>query len=245
MKKINYKTYKKESEYSYALGASVAIELLRARPEDCLSVIRSPGYTDKGGVIESLCEAHNIPIEQNQKLIGILSPKENCYVAAAFAKRRHVLDKNKPHVVLDQPSDMGNLGACMRSCAGFGVYDLAVIGAGTDACNPKAIRASMGAFFHMRFQYFKSIRGYLDIYQNNREIYTFMLKADHILQELAVNKAEIYSLIFGNEASGLDYVTYKDIGKSVVIAHTDKIDSLALPAAVSIALFSMYTAVKI
>ncbi|MCL2813726.1 MAG: TrmH family RNA methyltransferase [Oscillospiraceae bacterium] len=236
---MNFKTYKKEGEYSYALGASVAIELLRTNPKDCLGVILSPNYTDKEGIIEGLCEAHNIPIEQNQKLLGILSPKENCFVAAAFAKRRHVLDKNKTHVVLDQPSDMGNLGACMRSCAGFRVYDLAVIGAGADAYNPKAIRASMGAFFHVRVQYFESIRGYLDIYQNNREIYTFMLKADHVLQGLAADKNEVRSLIFGNEASGLDYGTYKDIGKSVVIAHSDKIDSLALPAAVSIALFSM------
>ncbi|MCL2157993.1 MAG: hypothetical protein FWH48_01150, partial [Oscillospiraceae bacterium] len=54
-----YKTYKKESEYSYALGASVTIELLRQRPEDCLSVIFSPDYVDREGIIESLCAAHN------------------------------------------------------------------------------------------------------------------------------------------------------------------------------------------
>jgi TrmH family RNA methyltransferase len=51
-------------------------------------------------------------------------------------------------------------------------------------------------------------------------------------------------LIFGNEASGLDYETYKNIGSSVVIAHSDKIDSLALPVAVGIALFAMRSDVK-
>jgi TrmH family RNA methyltransferase len=237
---IKFATYKKEGEYSYALGASVAIELLKNRPEDCLSVIESPDYKNKEGIIENLCEAHNIPMEKNQKLLNMLSPKENCYVAAAFVKRSHVLDKSKPHVVLDRPSDMGNLGSCMRSCAGFCVLDLAVIGNGADAYNPKTVRASMGAFFHVRVQHFNSIRGYLDIYQDNREIYTFMLKADHSLRDLAVDKNRVCSLIFGNEASGLDYSTYKDIGKSVVIAHSDKIDSLALPSAVSIALFAMF-----
>ena len=236
---VKFKTYKKESEYSYALGASVAVELLKNRPDDCLGVICSSECSDKEGIIESLCKKHKIPVEQNQKLINMLSQKENCHVIAAFKKQNYVLSKDKSHVVLDQPSDMGNLGAIMRSCAGFGIEELAIIGNGADANNPKTIRASMGAFFHMSFAYFKSIGSYLDMYQNNREIYTFMLKANHTIADLTQDKDNIRSVIFGNEASGLDYDTYKNIGKSVRIEHSDKIDSLALPIAVSIALFSL------
>ena len=234
------RTYKKELEYSYALGASPAIELLQNRPGDCFKVMFSPSYynkNDKDNKIKKLCEKYKIPCEENQKFINMLSPKENCYVIAAFKKREKILDADKSHVVLDNPSDMGNLGTIMRSCAGFGVSNIAIIGNGADIYSPKTIRASMGAFFHVNAQYFKTIHDYLDLYKNNREIYSFMLNAEYNLAELPVNRQNIYSLIFGNEASGLDYELYKNLCKSVVIIHTDKIDSLNLPIAVSIALF--------
>jgi len=237
------KTYKKDSEYSYALGASPAIELLENRPEDCVKIIFSPSYNDKDGKIKKMCQKNKIPYEENQKIINILSPKENCYVIGAFKKRNQKIDTNKSHIVLDNPSDMGNLGTIMRSCAGFGIENIAIIGNGADVYNPKVIRASMGAFFHVNTEYFQSIYNYIDYIDmhgenNNREIYTFMLNADYNLSELTVNKNNIYySLIFGNEASGLDYNIYKNIGKSVVIKHTERIDSLSLPIAVSIALF--------
>lgn len=231
------RTYKKELEYSYALGASPAIELLQNRPEDCFKVIFSPLYDDKNNKIKNLCEKYKIRCEENQKIINMLSPKENCYVVAAFQKRPQIIGADKSHVVLDNPSDMGNLGTIMRSCAGFGINDIAIIGNGADVYNPKTIRASMGAFFHVNAQYFQTIYDYLDLYSKNREIYAFMLNAEHNLSELPVNKQNIYSLIFGNEASGLDYDLYKNTGKSVVINHADKIDSLNLPIAVSIALF--------
>jgi TrmH family RNA methyltransferase len=230
------RTYKKDLEYSYALGASPAIELLKNRPEDCFKIVFSPSYTDNDGNIKNLCGNYKIPCEENQKIINILSPKENCYVIGVFKKRIQIIDKNKSHVVLDNPSDMGNLGTIMRSCAGFGIENIAVIGNGADVYNPKVIRASMGAFFHVNIEYFKSIYDYIKIH-GEREIYTFMLNADYNLSELTVDKNNIYSLIFGNESSGLDYDIYKSIGKSVVIKHTDKIDSLNLPIAVSIALF--------
>lgn len=230
------KTYKKDCDYTYALGASPTIELLQNRPGDCFEVVFSPLYDDRDGKIKKLCEKNNIPYEENQKIVNILSPKENCYVIGALKKRSQKIDKKKSHVVLDNPSDMGNLGTIMRSCAGFGVKDIAVIGNGADAYNPKTIRASMGAFFHVNIEYFASIRDYLDLQGKNRDIYAFMLNAEHNLSELQHING-VYSLIFGNESSGLAYDIYKNIGKSVVIKHTDEIDSLNLPIAVSIALF--------
>jgi len=234
---VKLRTYKKELGYSYALGASPVIELLQNRPDDCFKVIFDPSYPDKNGKIANLCEKYNIPREEDRKFIGMLSPKENCYAAAVFYKRGRQIGANKSHVVLDNPADMGNLGTIMRSCAGFGISDIAIIGGGADVFNPKVIRASMGAFFCVNAQYFDSIGDYLGFCGDNRDIYTFMLGGNYNLAGLPVDKSKIYSLVFGNEAAGLDYETYKNTGKSVVIGHTDKIDSLSLPTAVGVALF--------
>ena len=238
---IKLKTYKKDKdfEYSYALGASPVIELLCRKPEDCFKIIFSPSYDDKDDKIKNLCVRHKIPFEENQKIINILSPKENCYVIGAFFKNSQAIDKNKSHIVLDNPSDMGNFGTIIRSCAGFGIENIAIIGNGADCYNPKVIRSSMGAFFHVNIEYFKSVNNYLDSC-GSRDIYTFMLDAEYTISELPRKNHCVYSLIFGNEASGLDRDIYKNIGKSVVINHTDKIDSLNLPVAVSIALFWFY-----
>jgi len=163
------KTYKKDFEYSYALGASPAIELLKNRPKDCFKIIFSPSYADNDGKIKDLCKKYNIPTEENQKIINILSPKENCYVIGAFKKRNQAIDKDKSHVVLDNPSDMGNLGTIIRSCVGFGINDIAIIGNGADIYNPKVIRASMGASFHVNIEYFKSVRDYVNLFDVGRD----------------------------------------------------------------------------
>ena len=234
---IKLKTYKKDFEYSYALGASPVIELLHNRPGDCFEIIFDPSYPDTGGKIKGLCEKYNIPIKTNQKLINILSPKENCYVTGAFFKRERTVETDKSHVVLDNPSDMGNIGAIMRSCAGFGTENLAIIGNGADAYNPRAIRASMGAFFHVNIQYFKSFGDYTELHGKNRGIYVFMPSGETELSKIDAQKEGVYSLIFGNESSGLDHKIYKNAGKSVFIRQTDKVDSLSLPVAVSVSLF--------
>jgi TrmH family RNA methyltransferase len=49
-----------------------------------------------------------------------------------------------------------------------------------------------------------------------------------------------FSLIFGNEAAGLP-PEFSSVGTSVIIPHSDRIDSLNLPIAASIA---MYEATK-
>ena len=48
---------------------------------------------------------------------------------------------------------------------------------------------------------------------------------------------ENYALVFGNEARGLDDRLLKANGKSVLIKHTNNIDSLNLPISVGMAIY--------
>jgi TrmH family RNA methyltransferase len=53
-------------------------------------------------------------------------------------------------VACDGLSDPGNMGSLLRTCAWFGVQGV-VCGAGcVDVTNPKVVRGSMGAIFHLR-----------------------------------------------------------------------------------------------
>ena len=63
-----------------------------------------------------------------------------------------------------------------------------------------------------------------------------MLQAKNTLQDIKFTKSYA-TLIFGNEATGLDkkYLTEN----SVIIKHTQEIDSLNLPTAVGIAIYEL------
>ncbi len=228
------KVYQKDSLESYTLGVFVTIELLENHIDDVISVILSSKGEKNQGVkkIIDICTRHHIPCEINDKTIQKLSKKENCYAIGVFKKYETKLDKNLNHVVLVNPGDMGNLGTIMRTMVGFGINDLAIIRPGVDMYDPKAVRASMGSLFHLRVAYFDSFEEYLKAYPHH--VYCLMLKGAKSLFETQFKAP--YSLVFGNESSGLpdEFLNY---GQSVLINHTNKIDSLNLSMALGITLY--------
>ena len=54
--------------------------------------------------------------KEADKALARISGKENCFAAVVFAKFQDALDGDKPHVVLHNPSDCGNVGTILRSC---------------------------------------------------------------------------------------------------------------------------------
>ena len=136
-------------------------------------------------------------------------------------------------MVLVNPSNAGNLGTILRSCLGFGYKDIAIIRPGVDIFDPKTVRASMGALFGVRFAYFDTFEDYV-AQTGKRAYYPFMLQTDTPLHNCHFQKP--HALIFGNESSGLP-ASFLEIGNPVIIRHSNEIDSLNLPIAVSVALY--------
>lgn len=231
------KKYKKSDLESYTLGTTLTLELLNKKQE-YVSRVYIHSKQDKNETydkIVNICKSNNIEIVYSDKVINTLSDKENCYVIGVFKKFEDDIDINKNHIVLVNPSNMGNLGTIIRSSIGFNIRDLVIISPGVDIYDPKVIRSSMGAIFNIRFTYFNSFDEYLELNKNiKREYYPFMLKARTNLKDVKINS--LYSLIFGNEATGLPD-SFLEIGNPLIINHTKNIDSLNLDNAVSIALY--------
>ncbi len=229
------KKYKKDSEVSYTLGLTLTIELVKTKPEVVLKIYTHPDLEMSAYTIQFIadCEKLNIPIETNAKVFNILSQKDNCFVIGEFKKYNETLKEEDNHIVLVNPSNAGNLGTILRSSVGFGVNNIAIIRPGVDIFDPKTIRASMGAIFHMNFCYYDSFLEYQNIF-NKHHIYTFMLQSNTSIHNVLFK--EPFSLVFGNEATGLPN-NFLEYGESVIIPHSKEIDSLNLPVAVSIALY--------
>ena len=225
--------YNKKSDVSYSIGVFPTIELLKNRGGDTLKVVLDPKGNRNRGVeeIKSLCKKLNVRVEDSKKSVEFLSKSGNTYAIGVFRKYNSVLKQNSNHLVLDNPSDMGNLGTICRTMLAFGFRDLAIIKPGVDIFDPKVIRASMGAVYKINFRYFESFNEYKEGFKRN--YYPFMLSGDVLLSK-SVFKIP-YSLIFGNEGSGLDD-SFKSIGNSVKIFQTEDVDSLNLAISVGIGL---------
>lgn len=227
-----YKKYSKKEDYSYTLGAFPTIELINS-DKNVEIVFIDERYNDKENLI-NLLKDKNIRYEFASNVIRKLADKENTFVVGIFKKETRDVIKGNNHVVLHNISDMGNLGTIIRSMVGFSIYDLVLVGNVADVFNPKTIRASMGAFFKVRISYFDTIEEYIQLHKNN--LYLFMLSMN---DEDSIYRKTVkapYSLVMGNEGSGLPN-DFEKFGEKVFIPQSKDVDSLNLPIATSIGLY--------
>lgn len=233
-----YAPYKKSDKHSYTLGIFPTLELLHQRPKVVQEVFVAPNTKNSQGLKEivDLCAKHNIACTEDSKTLRRLSKAGNCYAVAVFTKFAGELSAEAPHVVLVNPDDAGNVGTIMRTMLGFDCHDLAIINPAVDSFDPKTVRASMGAIFKVRVAYFESIDTYQEKFSHH--LYPFLLTTENTLADTVF--VEPYSLVFGNEGSGLPDI-YKTLGTPVKIEQSPEIDSLNLAVSVAVALYRSYT----
>jgi TrmH family RNA methyltransferase len=72
-------------------------------------------------------------------------------IAAVFIKPGNEFVKPDENIIvaLDSINDPGNLGTILRNCDWFGINSVVVSENSTEVYNPKTLRASMGAIFHL------------------------------------------------------------------------------------------------
>lgn len=232
---VPLKPYKRDFDYSYSLGVFPTLELLDAQPQQVLKVlVRAKGERNEGvQKLEELCRRSGIKLETNDRAVERLAQKENTFAVGVFRKYTTTLDTGQNHVALVNPGDMGNLGTITRTMLGFSVNDLAIVRPAVDMFDPRVVRASMGAIFRLRCSYFDTFEQYMEAV-GTRSLYPFMTGGNLPLDTATFIPP--FSLIFGNESSGLP-PQFRDTGTPVTIAHTAGIDSLNLPVSVGIALY--------
>ncbi|MBS1249106.1 MAG: 23S rRNA (adenosine(1067)-2'-O)-methyltransferase [Chloroflexi bacterium] len=231
------KPYKKDFPHSYTLGVFPTIELLENQPHHAQSVVLHTKGKENRGVekIRALCAKHGIPCQENDKTIQRIAHKGNTYAVGVFQKHPQKLSHDQNHVVLINPSGMGNLGTIMRAMLGFGARDLAIIEPAADYFHPKVIRASMGAIFQVQTMLFNTFADYWGTYSAHT-LYPMMTDGEKRLDKVQFNPP--YALVFGNESEGLGE-EYHQFGTSLRIPQNPNIDSLNIAISVGIALYQV------
>jgi len=199
-------------------------------------LLHSSALESEGAItLQQRCEKLGIRSEIADTALSRISRKENCYAAIVFEKYTDTLSDRERHIVLHQPSDMGNLGTILRVCLGFSFADIALIRPAADSFDPRVVRASMGALFSTRVRYFDTFEAYRDEYPAHH-LYPFMLDGMPLHQMREIPN-EPYALLFGNEAAGLS-ASFLQVGQPLRIVHSERIDSLNLANAVSIGVYA-------
>ena len=230
--------YSRKLDYSYQLGVFPALMLLEARPECAQRLLLHPAGLENEGVVKlrEICARLGVREELAERVLRRESKKDNCFAGLVFKKYDCTLDPAASHAVLCQISDNGNAGTAMRSLLGFGIRDVAVVRPCVDVFDPHVLRASMGAFFKLRVKVYDDFDAYRADFPD-RPLYPFMLDGARPLNEVAREARPPFSLVFGNEQTGLP-PRFAALGQSVFIPQSDEIDSLNLAVAVSVGTYT-------
>jgi RNA methyltransferase, TrmH family len=233
---MKVKKYSKKYNYSYFLGAYPILDLIKTKKTRIFRILLKEEGLKSEGIDEILkfAEEEKIPFEVNYRLIEKIAFKENTYVIAFFEKYECELEEKENHVVLVNPSNMGNLGTIVRTMVAFGFKNLALVKPAADIFDPKVVRSAMGALFYINFKYFDSFEEYVEN-SKGHDIYPFMLDGGENIEKVVFKKP--FSLVFGNEGSGLSS-EFKKYGKSIYIPQSKDVDSLNLSMSVGIALYA-------
>ena len=226
--------YSRKLPYSYALGVFPSLMLMEAQPDRVQRLLLHPDGLRNEGVqkLRDRCAELGVREEMAERVLRRESKKDNCFAGLVFEKFDSALDPAACHAVLCQISDSGNLGTAMRSLLGFGIRDVALIRPCVDVFEPHALRASMGAFYKLRVHTYDHFEDYRKEHPE-RKLYPFMLDGAIGLNEAAAKAEPPFSLVFGNEQTGLP-AEFARLGQSVMIPQSDEIDSLNLAVAVSV-----------
>ncbi|MCX7030833.1 MAG: RNA methyltransferase [Spirochaetes bacterium] len=154
------------------------------------------------------------------------------------------LPENPFVVVVDRPSNHGNLGSSIRSADAFGVDLLITLGHAVDLFDPVVIRASMGGIFSVTVCHEPSTKALGRWIVDLKKAYPRLATVGTDSQaEVSLTETDAVSrpviLFIGNEAKGLSVELKTMVDKMVRIPMEGKVYSLNVACAASIVMYEV------
>lgn len=145
-----------------------------------------------------------------------------------------VTGRNEKAIYLHEVQDPGNLGSILRTLAWFGGFRLLLSPGCVDPWNPKVVRASLGALFHVPLELDVAGDG---LAQRFKRIAALDLQGESVR---AADFAAHDCYLFGNEARGLpDDLVQRSAATRYAIPGSGGLESLNLAMAVGICAYAL------
>jgi TrmH family RNA methyltransferase len=237
IKKLHQKKYRDQFGYFLVEGEHLVLELTKAAQHNPALKDAELLVTEKYQAWPTAFKKTTIS-QKNMALIAGTKTPQGIIAVVPYLGQLSKTDSLKERAIyLHEVQDPGNLGTIMRSLAWFGGFRCLLSPNSVDPYNPKAVRASMGALFHLPLELdvpIKSLRGRfktiacLDMHGSST--------SDPAFQDY-----DCY--LFGNEARGLPQDKLKALAATpFTIRGSGPIESLNLGSAVNICAYELVRA---
>jgi RNA methyltransferase, TrmH family len=196
--------------------------------------------TEHSGLIKQI-EASNIPfIQVNANELSKISDTVTSQGIIAIANQPEISDasfwKRLPDrsiiVALDNISDPGNLGTILRTCDWFGVDGVFLSADTVELYNPKVVRSTMGAIFHLPVFPECDLRSLIDEAKRH-DVVVLATTLEGGKNAFQYSIPEKSLIIFGSEAHGVKNELLEQANVKLTIPKFGKAESLNVASACS------------
>lgn len=238
LKKLQQKKYREQSGYFLAEGEHLVLELEKALPgndalAECELLITS-AWEERPGILPRrvLNERQMAQLSDTRTPQGIIAlvpmaalrPRESVEAGGSTAAQQRA-------IYLHEIQDPGNLGTILRTLAWFGGFRCLLGPGSVDPFNPKVVRASMGAIFHIPLEQDVA----LDALRARYRSLAMLDMEGSPLSAAGFAGHDCY--LFGNEARGVPVGARE--ASAYTIPGSGLIDSLNVASAVTICAYAL------
>lgn len=176
-------------------------------------------------------------IETNTAVLKKISTTDSApeIVAVAHQPKQNfdILKTAKKVVLLENISDVGNLGTVIRSAVAFNIDAIVLFGQSVDIYNPKCVRSTVGNLWKINILEMSTLAE-LEQYFKGFERVATLPKNDNTIMFNDWIPSEKTLVMFGSEADGLSKELIDYSTKGVTIEMSPKVESLNLGVSASI-----------
>ena len=233
VKKLQQKKYREELGHFLVEGEHLVLELQKAA-EKIPALKQSELYITETYADWPSEFRKNVVTEKQMSQISDTKTPQGIVAVVPFLPKSLTAREGEQAIYLHEVQDPGNLGTIVRTLAWFGNFRLLLSPNSVDPYNPKVVRSSMGAIFHLPMELDVSLA---EVNQRYNKIACLDMQGDKTSD--AIFK-EFDCYLFGNEARGLPHELLTDICvHSFSIPGSGAIDSLNLASAVNMCAYEL------
>lgn len=248
VKKLHQKKYRNQYGYYLVEGEHLILELHKARLSNSnttagahlddtqpIQLYVTEDYQQWANDLDGHYKILTVSKKQMEKLSDTKSPQGIVALVPLPKKNASVIGGGKERTIyLHEVQDPGNLGTILRTLAWFGNFRLLLSPNSVDPFNPKVVRSSMGAIFHVSLE----LDVELDSLQDRFDRFAYLDMNGTKVNDSSFADYECY--LFGNEARGVprDQLS-KFNAQAFTIPGSGSIESLNLASAVNMCAYQL------
>lgn len=244
-KKLHQKKYRTQLGYYLVEGEHLVLELQKAAKQNAQNFKNTQLYVteeyqewanalDADFKIFTISKKHMAQLSDTKTPQGIIACVPLPDLTGDLKQAQTVKTSNEKYIYLHEAQDPGNLGTILRTLAWFGGFTLLLSPNSVDPFNPKVVRSSMGAIFHVPME--------LDVeltdLQNRFEKFAYLDMQGEKINSSQFAQFDCY--LFGNEARGVPRDALAAFNATAfTIPGSGAIESLNLASAVNMCAYQL------